>query len=339
MDIKTFCNKLPKIELHAHLNGSLSESTLKKLYELANLPMDAFGLIFQPNPNRNLQEWFFMFDLVYKATNSPLAMTIATKEVIEDFAKDNVIYLELRTTPRSIPNKMTKKEYLDAIITGVNEAVSLYPIIVKLIISINRSKKDEDEIFDLAMEYHKKYPNLIVGIDIGGNPISSDWKPELLKKAREYGFRIVIHTAEVPRETETMEILKFKPDRIGHGTCIHPRLDGSDTTWKLLCESQIPVECCLTSNVCCQVYDGYANSHLKELIADNLPFTLGTDDKGIFLTNLSEEYEHAAETFNLNKTKLWKISNNSVDYSFATEKEKDDLHRILRKWKEENLFD
>jgi adenosine deaminase len=94
---------LPKIELHAHLNGSIRDSTL---LELARVLGEKGVIVFadvehviQKN-DRSLVEVFKLFDLIHKLTTDHKTVTRITREVVEDFALENVVYLELRTTPK-----------------------------------------------------------------------------------------------------------------------------------------------------------------------------------------------------------------------------------------------
>jgi adenosine deaminase len=97
-------------------------------------------------------------------------------------------------------------------------------------------------------------------------------------------------------------------------------------------------ECCLTSNVVCGTAKNYETHHLQEWIKNALPFTLSTDDKGVFGTNLSKELRLAVQHLNLTHEDLWKITFDSINYTFATEEEKTILKRILQEWKLTNHF-
>lgn len=220
----------------------MSSETLQKLFTLAKLPLEE--CILKNAESKTLQDCFNIFNLVYKATCTPQAVKIAVIDVIADFVRDNVIYLELRTTPRSVANQMTKRTYLDAVIAGVNEAIVINSsIIVKLLISFNRafSANDIRETLDLAIEYQQLYPDLVVGIDISGNPSIGTWMKDAVLEARQYGLYTSVHCGEVQNVEEIREILKFNPDRIGHGCCIHEKYGGDKKLWKLLKETSIPV--------------------------------------------------------------------------------------------------
>jgi adenosine deaminase len=186
MDINTFCKRLPKVELHAHLNGSIRESTLVDLARERNVQLptnflahesehrdpDKEALFFNMKP-RSLTECFAIFDVIPRCVNDLTALRRITKEVMEDAANDNVAYLEIRTGPkvllvdhRSVEAEYcTKKVYIETIVSIMEEfektdrkryefdcdkANTQYirlPLIPRLLISVDRSGT-----FDQAME-------------------------------------------------------------------------------------------------------------------------------------------------------------------------------------------
>lgn len=275
---------------------------------------------------------FKVFDIAHALTITPDAVFIATNDVIREFHEDNVIYLELRTTPRSVEGSMTKLEYLEAVIKAFKICRSQFPqILVKLLISINRKHGYESakENVDLAIQFMKQYPEYIVGIDLSGDPTMGDSFLELLEMSRKIGLRIAAHCAEIPNEMEIIDILKFKPDRLGHCTCIHPDLQGSKQLFNMLLESKIPVELCLTSNVKCKTISSYMSHQFKYLYKAGHPITIGTDDKGVFDTSLSKELEIVSTVFNIGKKQLKELSLLSVQYSFANTEEKQNLSSVV----------
>lgn len=252
-------------------------------------------------------------------------MFTATYDVVKEFREDNVIYLELRSTPRCVPDQMTKEDYIEAIIKAFEQCKTDFPdIIAKLLISVDRKQGAEaaEENIRLAMAFNKKYPQYILGIDLSGDPVQGDAFISLLKTARAAGLKIAAHCAEVPNEMETLDILSFKPDRLGHCTCIHPNLQGSKKLFDMLLKSKIPVELCLTSNVMCKTVPTYEAHQFKYFYEANHPVCLSTDDKGVFKVSLSSELELAASTFHLDHDAIERLCRSSVEYSFATAEEK-----------------
>ena len=116
MDMQDFCRRLPKVELHAHLNGSLSMNTLQKLYKMQGSDVTVCDQAFMNTDFSSLSECFKIFDIAHALTITPEAVFVATCDVIKEFHEDNIIYLELRSTPRAVKDSMTKTEYLEAII-------------------------------------------------------------------------------------------------------------------------------------------------------------------------------------------------------------------------------
>ncbi|KYQ55069.1 Adenosine deaminase-like protein, partial [Trachymyrmex zeteki] len=296
-------------ELHAHLNGSLSINTLQKLCKMqrSDTTCNETFMDLDTTNFSSLSECFKMFDIAHALTITPQAVFVATCDVIKEFHEDNVIYLELRSTPRAVKDVMTKTEYLQAIIKAIEASKSEFPqILVKLLVSINRKQGYEpaEENINLAIQFMEKHPEHVVGIDLSGDPT-------------------------VPNEMETNDILKFKPDRLGHCTCIHPSLQGSQQLFDTLLESKIPVELCLTSNIKCKTVSSYMYHQFKYLYKAGHPITIGTDDKGVFNTCLSKELEILSSVFNIGKQQLKELSALSVQYSFASTEEKKNLTAVI----------
>lgn len=333
ISISNFCKLIPKIELHAHLNGSLNEDILKQLGcdETSISEYQKLTEILNKT-SRNLDECFHLFPIAHNATKTKEKLYMATESVIKDFKKDNTIYLELRTTPRS-EEDMSKEEYIETVVKCINDCKSKYKILVKLILSINRRQDDNnaEESLKIIIKMKEKYPNIIKGIDLSGDPKVGTFNENLFEKARIAGLKTSIHCAEVKNNEEVKKILDFGPDRLGHAVCLHPDYEGSQENWDLYLQKKIPIECCLTSNVICGTVERYEEHHIQELINLRLPFSICTDDKGVFRTNSSKEYEHVMKYFKISPTDLYQFNYNSVEQSFASDEEKKRLIHVLNK--------
>jgi len=335
---------LPKVELHAHLNGSLSCGTIEKLlqYHKTQWPDEAMPegseTWLAAGLQGTLDDPFRAFGLIHRITDNTWAASQATKDVIKEFYEDGVVYLELRTTPRKVEGRMEKEDYLRTVLTEIKTASSsLYPnMIVKLLISVDRRNSDFfDEHVQLYHNMKKEFGPLVAGIDISGDPRQQDITlllPKLIK-LREENIKLAIHLAEVPNEREVEEFLKFKPDRIGHGTCIHPSLGGSDNLWNLLKASGVPVEVCLTSNLIGGNVPSLSEHHINHFDLEKVPYIICTDDKGVFSSHLSQEYDLACREFNWDTNKIFQVAFSAIDHCFATEEEKQQLRDIFFKWK------
>ncbi|VDM46700.1 unnamed protein product [Toxocara canis] len=149
-------------ELHAHLNGSLSMKTIEKLAAMkAENDPDYCGLseaereLLKPTERqRSLDEVFRIFPVVQNLIQHKEELTMATVDVIGDFESENVVYLELRSTPKSTKG-MSKRDYVEAILDGIKFARRIHPnIVVRLILSIDRrhTLEEASDIMGMALE-------------------------------------------------------------------------------------------------------------------------------------------------------------------------------------------
>ncbi|KAI8455802.1 hypothetical protein BY996DRAFT_7009963 [Phakopsora pachyrhizi] len=207
-----FCISLPKIECHAHLSGSIPLQTLKELHEDALRRNPELELKKCPDPSEHadLTKFFDLFNNhIYKVIDTPEALTVATKSVLDYFEGDNCFYLELRTTPREFNKGNGIEAYIDALYRAF-EAKTYQTMKVSLILSVNWDSSfiNVRNLVDMALGLRDRNPP-VVGIDVCGNPLRSELyqliAPEL-KRAKSEGLKLTIHFAECavePREIET----------------------------------------------------------------------------------------------------------------------------------------
>ncbi|KAG6504383.1 hypothetical protein ZIOFF_036716 [Zingiber officinale] len=321
-------------------------SNIEYLRELAKVLGDEGVINFEDvvhvimKNGRSLPECFKLFDLFHILTTDHQTVTRITKEVIEDFAAENVVYLELRTTPKQNESKgMTKLSYMKAVINGiqavdtvdvafVTSGASNLPLSettpVNCISNCNKRKKiyvrlllsiDRRETTASAMETVKLARELkdfgVVGLDLSGNPIVGEWETFLpaLKHAKELGLPITLHCGEVPNHKEIKAMIDFCPQRIGHACFL------KEEEWTRVKVLRIPT---VIEHDCAA--DIYKVNH---------PVALCTDDSGLFSTSLSNEYHLAASTFGLNKRDMFILARSAIQFSFADLEVKEELSKIF----------
>jgi len=342
-----FYISLPKIELHAHLNGSISYSTMKKLinYHKTTWPDEKLpensAIVFKRGKDGSLDKPFEIFTIIHSVTDNTEAIRMTTHDVIREFHADNVKYLELRSTPREVDGRMSKLQYCETIIKEIIAAQedSDLDIHVNLLLSIDRRKLEcFESTVQLYYNLKKIYPDIVVGLDISGDPRINDITciiPQLVK-LRENNVKVTIHLAEVLNFDETLNFLKYIPDRIGHGTFIHPSTGGHETLMKELSLTPQPVEVCLTSNIISGSVPSYSKHQARYLHESNIPIILCTDDKGVFSCTLSREYKLAAEHFDWSREELFTISYNAIKFAFCSDHLKEHLTKTWNSWRDKN---
>ncbi|KAE9987305.1 hypothetical protein EG327_003881 [Venturia inaequalis] len=317
---------LPKIELHAHLSGSISRDCLHQIW-LKKKSVD---------PKMQLDDPFVAIPpgkLDYDLTT----IRFSTLKVLADFEADGVIYLELRTTPRAIPqHNITKQKYVETVLDCI-EKYELDPehrLHTGLILSVDRRNTLEqaNEVVELAKAFHNRG---VCAVDLCGDParIPIDHLAPAFEKARKAGLKVTLHFAEAPVSSSDKELwmlLSWQPDRLGHVINVHDELKRD------IVKREIGVELCLSCNVHGKMIKGSYGDHHFGWWKDNHPgVALCTDDVGVFCSPLSQEYALAAKHFNLSKEDLVTLCEGVAEMTFAGEDEKARLRRVYKMLRKE----
>uniref|UniRef100_A0A8C4GU25 Adenosine deaminase domain-containing protein n=1 Tax=Dicentrarchus labrax TaxID=13489 RepID=A0A8C4GU25_DICLA len=311
-----FYRELPKVELHAHLNGSVSSQTIEKLIvRKPHLNIEHSMTAIGKGQRRTLDECFQVFKVIHQLVDTEEDILMVATDVIKEFAADGVKYLELRSTPREEKN------------TGVD-------VDLEFLVAIDRRNGTEVamETVKLAEEFMLSSGGLVVGLDLSGDPTVGHGKDLLpaLQRAKNCGLKLSLHLSEVRSQLEESDLLlNLPPDRIGHGTFLHPEVGGSQSLVDKVVKNNIPLELCLTSNVKGQTVPSYSKHHFEYWYQLGHPSVICTDDKGVFCTDLSKEYQLAASTFGLSREAVWKLSQQAIDCIFAPDTVKQQLRQ---KW-------
>jgi adenosine deaminase len=348
---EAFTQALPKVELHAHLSGSISRTILHNIWQEKKSKIDGNTL---PDPAIALKpagtfptivSFFQIFnEYIYNLINDGESIAYATRSVVDDFQQDGVRYLELRTTPRSIPDAgISRAEYVDIVLGALTQYHSAQLISgvhdkdlieVHLILSIDRTMTapEADEIVTLAAKYRRPStpppptpsskpppipPPSILAIDLCGNPLKGNitlFTPSF-HHAKTLGLHTTVHFAEVPSSSTSSELttlLSWYPDRLGHAIHIPPNLKN------IIKDRKIGLELCLSCNVLAKMtQDGFKGHHFGEWRETECKVALGTDDVGVFESRLSREYWIAAREFGLGRREVVGLSMEAVEAAFG----------------------
>ena len=329
---RDFYKKLPKVELHRHLEGSLRLSTMIDIANLhkLDLPVDdveKFRALVQVMADEpyTFQNFLSKFATLRHFYQSPEAISRIAYEAIEDAASDNIQYLELRFTPVALTRirDFPLGEAMDWVIASAAEAAERYGIDVRLIASINRHEPVSlaEEVVALAVERKARG---IVGLDLAGSEAEfpgEEFAP-LFKSAKEAGMRIIIHAGEWGGpELIRLAVDTLFAERIGHGV----RVMEDPEVVALTRESQIPFEVCPTSNYQSGVVSDLRQHPLPAMIAAGLNVTVNTDDPGISQITLSDEYRVCENQLGIPPAGLKDLIVNAARVSFLPKQEKSEL--------------
>lgn len=320
-----FWEQIPKVELHVHLGGCITQSTVAELAIAKGLePLKQYK-------RSTLEECFEIFKAIHTSMCTLDDLTRVTKETIISFAQDNVKYLELRTTPRSFErDHSTEKDYLECVMKSAAEAIheNNLDIDVGILVSEDRSKDPEKGLENAKIACSlatTKADVPIIGMELSGNPYVGDF--DKLRHALDYvrtqgGLPITIHMAEIQNKIETENILKWGPQRVGHSVCVD-----DDICDLMINKYKMPVEVCLTSNIFSRSIASPIDHPFVKVRKEHKmhPICFCTDDPGVFQTTMSREYALAERDCGFSREELLKICRESIDLSFAPSSTKDKI--------------
>jgi adenosine deaminase len=107
-------HNIPKIELHAHIGGCFRPMTFLELAEAKKIDTDHIDFY-----NVDIKTAFEIFKVGSQLITDPQTLKRVTKEIIEDYNKQNCRYLELRSTPKQIGKIESKEMYIDCVIEAI----------------------------------------------------------------------------------------------------------------------------------------------------------------------------------------------------------------------------
>lgn len=289
--------RLPKVELHRHLEGSLRLTTMLDIARQHNIPIpdDVFGLSnlvqIQDDESFSFRNFLSKFDTLRLFYRSPEVIERITREAVEDAARDNVRYMELRFTPVALSRaeRFPLNEVMDWVIAASQAAALEFNTVVRLIPSVNRHESPElaEQVVWLAAERRDAG---VVGVDLAGNEAEFSSEPffAIFREARQAGLPLAVHAGEWgPAANVRQAIEQLGAARIAHGVRV---LEDASVT-ALARERSIPFEVCVTSNYQSGVVPQPGSHPLPRMLEAGLIVTVNTDDPSVSRITLSHEYQ------------------------------------------------
>lgn len=339
--------------MHAHLSGCIRENTLLELINKSNDLESTKEALSIANGDRSLKKYFLnsflfyscfdLFKITNTVVNSNEIVERITRETIDDFIHNNVKYLELRTTPKeNEKNKMTYESYIDTVLKVFQE-YKQNTIILKLLLSVNRrntmyilylhinlfNRAEAMHTVRLCNDYHKKYPQYVIGIDLSGDPHGEEFEfyQDVFSFCKDCNLYVTCHCGEIDREKDTDDILEYEPDRLGHCLILNNK------QWGKLIQLRIPIEICPTSNMkTLQLPTLNAHPTIQSLLDMKYPFCICTDDEGIFQTSQEMELQFFMVAFNIEPRDMFTMQVRSINYIGGSDEDKQMLKTHFNKY-------
>lgn len=325
---------LPKIELHCHLDGSVRPETILDIATKENIEIPTYdlnelkNLLEAPLDCKSLVEYLDRFNIPIKIMQSKESLRRITYELLEDAAKENVKYIEIRYAPVLHTEKgLTIEEVIESVLDGINQGEKDFNISANLILSCLRHRGANSAA--TVVEAGKKFLDKgVVAIDLCGAENEGFAKEfvDVINIAREYGYRVTIHAGETGIGVNVVDAIKLlHAERIGHGVAI----GNLKEAYELVKENNVTLEMCPTSNMQTKAVRSYEEHPLFKFYRDGIRVTFNTDNRTVSATNVTGECENIDKVVNMTYEDYKKIYNDSVDAAFATDKVKKYLKTLI----------
>ncbi|MDE1160737.1 MAG: adenosine deaminase [Acidobacteriaceae bacterium] len=308
---------LPKAELHLHLEGSITPSTLVELSHRN----DAVPLTLQQAANiyqyHDFPSFLMSFKGVTERLHTPADYELITYNMVRDLALQGVRHAEAYLSI-GILYRFARLDVDDVMLAaerGRKRAEQEFGVSLLWIIDAVRHFGLEEcrRVFLKAAELKKDMPS-IVGIGIGGDEArgpAHDFR-DLYAEAKANGLHLTCHAGESTGPESVWSAINIGAERIGHALTA---IDDEDLI-DVLARRQIPLELNVTSNLrtgCCKALDLHP---VKRYFEEGLMITLNSDDPPFFGANLLEEYLLVEREFAFSLEQMRELAANSVEASF-----------------------
>jgi adenosine deaminase len=332
-DGSDFIQRMPKVELHVHLEGSVRPETLLKLAKRHNISLPADDV-------EGLRRWYTFRDFshfveVYMAISSCLRtaedIELIAREFLAGQAEQNIVYSEVTFTPYNqyFNCGLGFREQMDAVDSARAWGKRHLGVQMGMIIDIPREHPAEagDRVADWIIE---RYGEGVIAMGLGGpekgNPPSKFRRA--FGKVRAAGIPCILHAGETDGPESIWSAIEVADTkRVGHGV----RAVEDKNLMEHLRKTQLVLEVCPTSNVCLRVYPSLTVHPLPKLFEYGLKITINSDDPPMFNTTLTGEYEVCSQAYGWGKEVVRSLVLNAAEATLLAPADKTALIERLRK--------
>ena len=315
--------KLPKAELHLHIEGSLEPELMFRLAQKNDIqiPYKDIDDVRRAYNFTNLQTFL---DIYYAGANVLITQQDfydLTWAYILKCVEDNVIHTEIFFDPQTHTERGVEfATVINGIKSALADAKAAYGISSCIIMCFLRHLS-QDAAFE-TLEAAMAFKDDIVGVGLDsselGNPPSKF--TEVFRQAKAAGFKVVAHAGEEADFSYIYEALDvLRSDRIDHGVqAIH-----SAALMQRLKAEQMPLTVCPNSNIELKVFESYQDHNIKTLLDYGLNVSVNSDDPAYFKGYINQNFINLVENLPLTEDDIVTLVKNSFRASFID----DDLKR------------
>ena len=314
---------LPKIELHCHLDGSLSKAFIEKRLnrsvkeEELSVSEDCASLV----------EYLEKFALPGECLRDAKGLEEAGYDVLRTMSEENVIYAEIRFAPLLHVNRNFRTtQVLEALLRGLERGKEEFGVDYNVIVCVMRHHSFE-ESYEMLKEAYPFLGKGVCAVDLAGAeglyPMAGFM--EFFAKVKALGMPFTLHAGECGEVQNILDSIEAGAMRIGHGIAMrnHPEVQ------QLVREKEIGVEMCPISNLQTKAVADTTEYPLREFIDAGIPVTINTDNRTVSNTSMTKELEFIQKVYGIKDEEILLLMRNAAKTAFIEEEKKQQLFRKL----------
>ncbi|RTE03954.1 adenosine deaminase [Paenibacillus whitsoniae] len=319
--------RLPKVDLHLHLDGSVRPETIVALAREQGIALPTYetqALIPYMRVTEHcgsLIEYLEKFHFTTRFLQTGAALERVAYEVVEQSVEHNCRYVEVRFAPQLHRHQgLSIEETFHYVILGLRRAQhdfgTRFGVIA--ICMRNHSCASNMEVIEAAAQYAGKG---VVAVDLAGDEATypPEFFREVFAKSHALGIPVTIHAGEAGGAVNVEEaVTGLGATRIGHGVRLRENAD----ILRMVKDRRIPLEMCPISNIQTKAVASWDAYPIREYMDQGLIVTVNTDNPSVSGTNITNEYRALADNFGFSPPELAKLIMNGVEAAFMPESDK-----------------
>ena len=315
--------RMPKIELHCHLDGSLSREFIEKRLKRSVSEKE----LSVSDDCSDLVEYLEKFDLPLECLQDEEGLAEAGYDVLKTIRKENVIYAEIRFAPLLlITEEMNTRQVIQALLRGLEKGKKDFGVEYNVIVCAMRhhSMEHNYEMIKAASEFLGKG---VCAADLAGAEAQYPMAEfmELFYKVKKLGIPFTIHAGECGNPQNIADALTAGAGRIGHGIAMREKQDIKE----FVKNHHIGIEMCPISNLQTKAVKSVNEYPLREFLDVGLLVTINTDNRTVSNTSMTKELKFVQEAYGISDEEVRVMMKNAIEVSFAGEEVKGKLRERI----------
>jgi adenosine deaminase len=318
----------PKVELHLHLDCSLSYDVVRKINP--SISEETYRRDFiAPARCTNLADFLTRAPHAIALMQTQEQLQLVVADVFEQLQRDNLLYAEIRFAPFLHTDKgLSPEQVVEAVEAATARASAVTGIEARLILCTLRHYSAEQSLQTARLVEHF-YGTHVAALDLAGDEAGYPLTAHIAayQYAAERNLPRTAHAGEASGPQSVWETLRLlHPLRIGHGV----RSSEDSALIEHLRKERIHLEVCPTSNLQTNIYDTYADHPINTLYNTGLSLSVNTDTRTITAITLTQEYEKLHQFFGWGKHHFLHCNLEAIRASFLPESRKQELAAQLQ---------